>query len=540
MEQGFGFYWHPYKEPVIVHPDTKTIIKCAVQDYVPYVVEADGVVCPLAAEQPTISTSSSSRDPPRDESQLQSAKNSPALANGSIIEPGHEEQPPTENKVTKVNKDDVPLLEIEATSDYHLLTHTPKNPYCQSCIRAKMQRKPHRKKKVPLAERAEAENFGDLVTGDHIVSLGQVDVSVDGKRDAVVLYDVASGYLECFPTVTKNADETIQAIQHFTGPKHGIAHFHTDVASELIAAAKALGLSKGLGTPGVKETNGLAESKVRKVLEAARATMDHAGLPPDYWSYASRHYCFCYNHSKRYVNGEELPPPILSKKLPDGFSIPALYPFGCLVEFLPSPAILRKFPKWGTKSQPGVLLNYGTQPGGIWKKDYQVAILADFQAGVKRPQVHTIMEVTVNKNAEGEYTFPLKDRYEKLRTTVPIKSDKHIPIEEQGGEDNKEIENPFELPDVIKVSDENKDMSLQPIPIDSGPTRDEGTTDDPPPAAETSENSAEPKGEAETKEKIGYDESYGMFTRKKKGSQRPPDIPGVVWQSFHRNQKPSQ
>ena len=104
MEQGFGFYWHPYKEPVIVHPDTKTIIKCAVQDYVPYVVEADGVVCPLAAEQPTISTSSSSRDPPRDESHLQSAKNSPALANGSIIEPGHEEQPQTENKVTRVNK----------------------------------------------------------------------------------------------------------------------------------------------------------------------------------------------------------------------------------------------------------------------------------------------------------------------------------------------------------------------------------------------------------------------------------------------------
>ena len=44
VEQGFGFYWRPYKPPVVVHPDTKTMIKCAVRDYVPYVVEADGVV----------------------------------------------------------------------------------------------------------------------------------------------------------------------------------------------------------------------------------------------------------------------------------------------------------------------------------------------------------------------------------------------------------------------------------------------------------------------------------------------------------------
>ena len=92
------------------------------------------------------------------------------------------------------------------------------------------------------------------------------------------------------------------------------------------------------------------------------------------------------------------------------------------------------------------------------------------------------MEVTVSKDAEGNYVFPLKERYETLRNSVPIQSDNAIPIEEQGGEDKNVLENPFDVPEVTKVSDENKDMSLQPIPIESGPTRDQGETDDPPPA----------------------------------------------------------
>ena len=58
-----------------------------------------------------------------------------------------------------------------------------------------MQFKHHRRHKVPIAESAEAESFGDLITGDHIVTVEKMDKSVDGKRDAVVLYDVATHYL---------------------------------------------------------------------------------------------------------------------------------------------------------------------------------------------------------------------------------------------------------------------------------------------------------------------------------------------------------
>ena len=55
-----------------------------------------------------------------------------------------------------------------------------------------MQFKRHRRHQVPIAERAEAESFGDLIIGDYIVTIEKIDKSVDGKRDAVILYDVAT------------------------------------------------------------------------------------------------------------------------------------------------------------------------------------------------------------------------------------------------------------------------------------------------------------------------------------------------------------
>jgi hypothetical protein len=244
-----------------------------------------------------------------------------------------------------------------------------------------MQIKHHRRHQVSIAERAEAESFGDLINGDHIVTIEKMDKSVDGKRDAVVLYDVATHYLGCYPTSTKSADETIQALQNLIGPQGLVGMLYTDATKELHAAAKALGICKDRSTPGKPQPNGLAESKVKKVLQGTRTVLEHAGLTPEYWSYACQHFCVCYNHTKPIHRGEEKPEPIMGRKLPDGFSIPKLHPFGCLVDFLPSPAILRKFPKWGAKAQAGILLNYVTKPGGIWNGEYMAALLADFQAG---------------------------------------------------------------------------------------------------------------------------------------------------------------
>ena len=57
-------------------------------------------------------------------------------------------------------------LRGEAHSLYNLLTHKPKNPFCESCRRAKMKEK----RKYSGSYKNTATRWGQLVTGDHIVS----------------------------------------------------------------------------------------------------------------------------------------------------------------------------------------------------------------------------------------------------------------------------------------------------------------------------------------------------------------------------------
>ena len=58
-------------------------------------------------------------------------------------------------------------LRKEAQSKGHLLTHLPKNPYCDVCTKAKMIKPPSRAKGG--STRVEADVFGDHITGDFLV-----------------------------------------------------------------------------------------------------------------------------------------------------------------------------------------------------------------------------------------------------------------------------------------------------------------------------------------------------------------------------------
>jgi len=97
--------------------------------------------------------------------------------------------------------------------------------------------KPSGQREEPIEARAEATEFGDLITGDRVVSIGDVDRSIDGKHDAVVIYDVASHFIGCYPAFSKAKDETIQALQNFLGPHQAVRQFYSDASCELYAAA---------------------------------------------------------------------------------------------------------------------------------------------------------------------------------------------------------------------------------------------------------------------------------------------------------------
>ena len=72
-----------------------------------------------------------------------------------------------------------PRTLAEALSQRHMMTHLPKNTFCDVCSKAKMQRRQKRKKAPILDPLVDAlpppKNFGDQVTGDHLTKKGGGD-----------------------------------------------------------------------------------------------------------------------------------------------------------------------------------------------------------------------------------------------------------------------------------------------------------------------------------------------------------------------------
>ena len=52
MRQGYSFHWYPHRAPYFVHPKGH-YIKCKVEGDIPYVIESEGVLCPLPSDDPT-------------------------------------------------------------------------------------------------------------------------------------------------------------------------------------------------------------------------------------------------------------------------------------------------------------------------------------------------------------------------------------------------------------------------------------------------------------------------------------------------------
>ena len=127
-------------------------------------------------------------------------------------------------------------LKAEAISLSHLLTHTPKNPYCETCQRAKMQAKaaPNRKAKNKTknsspdeGEEIPPKKFGDAITGDHFIAHDELDSAITGEKAALVLRCRSTDWISCYPTSGKGADEAETAMIDFQGSRDVIASFYS-------------------------------------------------------------------------------------------------------------------------------------------------------------------------------------------------------------------------------------------------------------------------------------------------------------------------
>ena len=218
----------------------------------------------------------------------------------------------------------------EAGTTQHLLTHFPKNIHCVACRQAKVTNVRFTRRAKPREVKEGDAKFGKRVTADTIVLRNLKDRGIGGETNAIVFYDLYSGWIDCIPVRSRVTEDTVRAINQFKGPNDILGELYTDQAGEFSKACGIIGACNGTATPGMPRTNGIAESRVKEVLSGARVLLRQAGLEAKWWPYAVRAYCL----HKNMRESEDGDTPYKKRHGDDKPGIDLL-PFGCLVDLLP-------------------------------------------------------------------------------------------------------------------------------------------------------------------------------------------------------------
>ena len=78
-----------------------------------------------------------------------------------------------------------------------------------------------------LAEPYLVQNFGDLITADHKVLSDNCE-SRNNHRDAIVVQDLATQWIQSCPCKTKTSQETQRSLQKFREPDRNPKVIYTD------------------------------------------------------------------------------------------------------------------------------------------------------------------------------------------------------------------------------------------------------------------------------------------------------------------------
>ena len=305
------------------------------------------------------------------------------------------------------------LLEGDLPPD-HYLTHRPKMARCETCQQAKMY---HRQCRRTLGEtravRHQAKKFGEVITMDHVSSDGELGQSLSGNTTALIVRDVATGWLDAYPAGSKCAEEVVASLQHFVSHAEVVGYVATDDAPEYKAACRTLGYRHKTSTPGRPQTNGLAERSVQEAIQGARSLLHQCGAPTRWWSKAIRHFCFLHNVTRK-VPGEPAP---WELRFGTAFTGPLLA-FGSEVTYKSAVDNPNDGMKFGPSSRQGVLVGYFMNPGGAWSKDFLVYDLDTIRQNkdCRRLRTRRCGEVFQPK---GLPVFPIKN-VEALGDLVPL------------------------------------------------------------------------------------------------------------------------
>ncbi len=89
----------------------------------------------------------------------------------------------------------------------------------------------------------------------------------------------------------------------------------------------------------------------------------------------------------------------------------------------PQTETLKKLPKFEPRGHQGIFLGYYLQPGGIWKGEYAIFPLERFKDyDYERPRHLNDLRPrrTMEAKLNGPISFPLKEKYDIMKRTLPI------------------------------------------------------------------------------------------------------------------------
>ena len=433
MEDGYDFVWGRNNKPIFIRPDSE-VVEFKLSSRVPFL---DDECYPVTVPEKLVSALRRSIDNINDyvsqnsfstpaeravdeaiEAEVEEQLRNPPEPEYAGEEGGTEEDPEeeesTDDEEVETEEDGVDEVDINPPTDdeqdrvygnkteeelrkdaippEHLFTHRPKNPYCETCKRAKMM-KPYATRKGG-SRHVKSNKFGDHIVADHVIMKKSVDTGVQDENVMLVIKDVCTQYRYAYPSDSKSTDEIIKGFNHFLKSADKVGVVSTDNSSEFCAAIKEYGVVHQTSVEYLDSTKSVVEREARTISEGARSNLVQANIDMS---------MMAVNLSEQ-LSSNRSPWDLRDKK----DFLGKIIPFGCLVYFWED----RKRPdsvsgKMSPSSSQGVFLGYHIQAGHVWGDEYLVAHIDGLDYRLADGSVKVIRTKRLEL-PDGDFVFPLR------------------------------------------------------------------------------------------------------------------------------------
>ena len=127
-----------------------------------------------------------------------------------------------------------------------------------------------------------------LVITSFVIIKKNVEEGFRGEQVALVLKDLHTQYRFVYPSQSKDAQRSVDALNHFIGSKDDVQVVYTDNSPELLQSSSKMWTCNQTSIEYVDSSKSFAEREVRQMLKGARSNLLQSGLPLKMWPLGRR------------------------------------------------------------------------------------------------------------------------------------------------------------------------------------------------------------------------------------------------------------